>query len=142
MVAARIGWRSVGRVMLVACLVTGLSIALMIGMPVPVMTLAAFVCGAAVSNGLVAYVSLRTMLSPDALLGRVGATARTLSIGLMPIGSLLTGIALDAVGGGTTLVAMGALMVGAAGGFALLPAVRGARLSSTTRSPSSSRHAT
>ena len=126
--AARAGWRSVGRVMLAACLVTGLSIALMIGMPVPVMIVAAFVCGIAVSNGLVAYVSLRTMLSPDALLGRVGATARTLSIGLMPIGSLVTGVALDAVGGGTTLVGMGVLMVGAAALFALLPAVRGARL--------------
>ena len=105
--------------MLASCLVTGLSIALMIGMPVPVMIAAAFVCGTAVSNGLVAYVSLRTMLSPDALLGRVGATARTMSIGLMPIGSLVTGVALDAVGGGTTLVAMGVLMVGAGLLFAL-----------------------
>jgi MFS family permease len=128
LVAARIRWRSVGRVMLAACATTGISIALGVGMPVPVMVLAAFVCGFAVSNGLVAYVSLRTMLSPDALLGRVGATARTLSIGLMPIGSLITGVALDSAGGGTTIIVMGVLMVGAAVLFGLLPAVRGARL--------------
>jgi hypothetical protein len=46
----------------------------------------------------------------------------------MPIGSLVTGVALDALGGGTTLVVMGVLMVGAGLLFALLPAVRGARL--------------
>jgi predicted MFS family arabinose efflux permease len=132
--AARIGFRSVGRVMLAACLVTGLSIALMIGMPVPVMILGAFVCGVAVASGLVAYVSLRTMLSPDALLGRVGATARTLSIGLMPIGSLITGVALDAVGGGATIVGMGVLMVGTAALFAVMPAVRDARLAGPRRS--------
>ena len=132
-IAARIAWRSVGRVMLVASVTTGVAIVAMIGMPVPVMIGAAFVCGIAVSNGLVAYVSLRTQLSPDALLGRVGATARTLSIGLMPIGSLVTGVALDAVGGAGTLVAMGVLMVATGALFALLPAVRGARLSALRR---------
>ena len=75
-----------------------------------------------------AYLSLRTMLSPDALLGRVGATARTLSIGLMPVGSLAAGIALDAIGGGATLALMGLGLVAAGAGFALVPNVRRARL--------------
>jgi hypothetical protein len=47
---------------------------------------------------------------------------------MMPIGSLAAGIALDAVGGGATLAAMGALLLVTAGGFALLPDVRRARL--------------
>ena len=76
---------------------------------------------------LVAYITLRTMLSPDVLLGRVGATARTLSVGLMPVGALITGILLDAVGGTVTLTLMGGLLVAAAAGFSLLPNVRNAR---------------
>ena len=71
------------------------------------MAAAAFLAGVVNANVLVAYVSLRTMLSPDALLGRVGATARMLSVGLSPIGSLAAGLALDAVGGTTTMVVIG-----------------------------------
>ena len=52
----------------------------------------ALLAGILNANVLVAYISLRTMLSPDALLGRVGATARTLSVGMMPVGSLVAGI--------------------------------------------------
>jgi hypothetical protein len=89
----------------------------------------ALLAGAVNANILVAYISLRTMLSPDDMLGRVGATARTLSVGLMPIGALVAGLALDVVGGGATLSAMGALLLVAGAGFALLPAVRRARLS-------------
>ena len=63
-----------------------------------------------------------------ALLGRVGATARTLSVGLMPIGSLVAGIALDAVGGQATLAAMGGLILVVVVVFALMPDVRRARL--------------
>ena len=69
------------------------------------------------------------MLSPDALLGRVGATARTLSVGMMPVGSLVAGILLDTIGGGPTLALMGVGLVVAGAGFALLPDVRGARIS-------------
>ena len=56
-----------------------------------------------------------------------GATARTLSVGLMPVGALITGILLDAVGGTVTLTLMGGLLVAAAAGFSLLPNVRNAR---------------
>jgi hypothetical protein len=68
------------------------------------------------------------LLSPDALLGRVGATARTLSVGLSPIGSLAAGLALDAVGGTFTVVAIGLLLIVVGLGFATRPAVRRARL--------------
>jgi MFS family permease len=133
LLAARLAPRAVGRVMLLGCSATGLAVVLTVGTPIPLMVTASFVTGIAVSNALVAYVSLRTMLSPDALMGRVGATARTVSIGLMPIGSLATGLALDAVGGNQTLMAMGALMIAAGTLFALLPAIRGARLTGPRR---------
>ncbi|MFH1475191.1 MAG: MFS transporter, partial [Chloroflexota bacterium] len=67
-------------------------------------------------------------LSPDALLGRVGATARTLSVGLMPIGALVSGALLDAIGGSATLLLMGVAAIAAGLGFALLPNVRRARV--------------
>jgi hypothetical protein len=77
---------------------------------------------------LVSYLTLRTQLSPDALLGRVGATARTLSVGLMPLGALAAGILLDAAGGAATLALMGAGSIAAGVGFALLPTMRRARV--------------
>ena len=45
----------------------------------------------------------------------------------MPVGALVTGILLDAVGGTVTLTLMGGLLVLAAAGFSLLPNVRNAR---------------
>jgi predicted MFS family arabinose efflux permease len=126
--AARLAPRSVGRVMLLGALGVGLTLLVAVGASVPVLVAGALVAGILNANVLVAYVSLRTLLSPDALLGRVGATARTLSVGLMPLGSLATGIALDAVGGAVTLAAMGTLLIVTAGVFALVPAVRRARL--------------
>lgn len=127
--AARLAPRRTGAVMLLGTVVNGIVLVLSVVAPTLVLVLAALVAGVVNANVLVAYVSLRTLLSPDALLGRVGATARTLSVGLMPLGSLAAGIALDAVGGGPTLVAMGGLLLATAGLFALLPAVRTARIS-------------
>jgi hypothetical protein len=60
----------------------------------------------------------------------VGATARTLSVGLMPIGALVAGALLDVIGGGSTLIAMGVGLIAAGLAFALLPIVRGARIPS------------
>jgi ENTS family enterobactin (siderophore) exporter len=126
--AARLAPKAVGRVMLVGAVAFGVATLLIVGTPVPVMLVAAFVAGVVNSNVLVAYISLRTLLSPDALLGRVGATARTLSVGLSPIGSLAAGLALDAVGGTFTVVAIGLLLIVVGLGFATRPAVRRARL--------------
>jgi MFS family permease len=126
--AARLAPKAVGAVMLGGAVAFGVTTLLFVGTPVPVMAAASFLAGVVNANVLVAYVSLRTMLSPDALLGRVGATARTLSVGLTPIGSLGAGLALDAVGGTWTLVAMGSLLVLVGLGFATRPAVRLARL--------------
>lgn len=129
LLAARLAFRAVGPVMLGGTIVTGLTlIVAALEAPVPVVVGAAFVAGMMQANVLVAYLTLRTQLSPDALLGRVGATARTLSVGLMPLGALATGVLLDLVGGGATLTIMGAAAVVAGLGFALLPNVRRARV--------------
>ena len=94
--------------------------------PVAVIVAVSLFAGVLNTNVLVAYITLRTMLSPDVLLGRVGATARTLSVGLMPVGALITGILLDAVGGTLTLTLMGGLLV-LAGGRVRAPAQRAQR---------------
>jgi MFS family permease len=129
LVAARMSFRAVGPVMLVGTVVMGLTVVVVaLDAPVPVLAGAACVAGLLDANVAVSYLTLRTQLSPDALLGRVGATARTVSVGLMPIGSLVAGILLDAIGGTATLALMGATSVGAGLGFALLPNVRHARV--------------
>jgi MFS family permease len=129
LIAARLAVRSVGRMMLLGAVGEGASLLVVaLGPPVWAMAGVAFLAGILSANTMVAYISLRTLLSPDELLGRVGATARTLSVGLMPIGSLLAGIALDTVGGSTTLLVMGAAMLAVALGFGLMRDVRDAHL--------------
>ena len=128
LVAARIAPKPVGLVMLAGSIGLGVTLIVSVGTPVPVVVAAALLAGILNAYVLIAYLSLRTMLSPDALLGRVGATARTLSVGLMPLGSLAAGIALDTIGGGATLTIMGLGLVVAGAGFALVPNVRRARL--------------
>jgi MFS family permease len=129
LVAARMAFHAVGPVMLVG--ITGIGVALVVvalDVPVAVLVAGAFVAGILNANVLVSYLTLRTQLSPDALLGRVGATARTLSVGMMPIGALVAGALLDVIGGTATLVLMGAASIAAGAGFALLPTVRHARV--------------
>jgi MFS family permease len=129
LVAARMAFRAVGAVMLVGNIVMGLTLVIVaLDAPIPVLVGAAFVAGLLEANVGVSYLTLRTQLSPDALLGRVGATARTLSIGLMPIGALAAGILLDTAGGTATLALMGTASIVAGLGFALLPNVRHARV--------------
>lgn len=129
LVAARMAFRAVGRVMLIGALVMGLTLVLVaLDVPVAVVVAASFVAGVMNANVLVSYLTLRTQLSPDALLGRVGATARTLSVGLMPVGALVAGALLDAIGGTATLALMGSASIVAGLGFALLPTVRRARV--------------
>ena len=68
---------------------------------------AAFVGGVGSGFTIVAYLTYRAAATPDRLLGRVGSTARTISIGLQPIGLFATGILLDAIGGNLTVVLTG-----------------------------------
>jgi len=66
------------------------------------------VCGALV---FVPYITLRSTIPPNHLMGRVGSTARTISVGLAPIGTLLAGLSLDALGGQATLLAIALILV-------------------------------
>jgi MFS transporter, ENTS family, enterobactin (siderophore) exporter len=129
LLAARVAFRAVGPVMLVGSVIMGLTLVVVaLDVPVVVLVAAAFIAGILNANVLISYLTLRTQLSPDALLGRVGATARTLSVGLMPVGALVAGAMLDAIGGTATLFIMGALSIAAGLGFALIPDLRRARV--------------
>ena len=94
----------------------------------PPMLAVSFMAGVSNSNVLIAYLTLRTASSPDQLLGRVGATARTISLGLQPVGMLAGGALLDLSDGATTLIAMGTGAVALSLMFSLSRELRLARL--------------
>jgi MFS transporter, ENTS family, enterobactin (siderophore) exporter len=98
----------------------------LVGLPV---ILVASALGAGISQSLVtvSYVTLRASLTPHELLGRVGSTARVVTLGLQPVGLLIGGVALQTVGGSTTLLGMGGLMLAAAALFSLSTTMRAAR---------------
>ena len=91
---------------------------------IPILLGAAAVAGASQSVVLVTYLTARSNLSPDALLGRVGSTARTISLGLQPIGLLLGGALIDVTDGSTTLAVMGLVLIVLTLGFAPVGALR------------------
>ena len=91
---------------------------------VPVLLAVAIGSGVAQSMVLVTYITLRTALSPDALLGRIGSTARTISLGLQPIGLLVGGALIDLTSGATTIAVMGLVLAGLSLVFVPVQALR------------------
>ena len=87
-----------------------------------------FAAGIADSAVLITYLTVRTAHSPDALLGRIGSTARTISLGLQPVGMLAGGLLIDATNGASTIVAMGVLVAAMSLVFAPIGALRRASL--------------
>jgi MFS family permease len=87
-----------------------------------------FVAGVADSAVLITYLTLRTAHSPDPLLGRIGSTARTISLGLQPVGMLAGGLLIDATNGAATIVAMGVVVAVLSLAFAPIGALRHASL--------------
>ena len=77
---------------------------------VPVLLAVSVAAGVAQSMVLVTYITMRTAYSPDELLGRIGSTARTISLGLQPLGLLAGGALIDLTNGSTTIAAMGLVM--------------------------------
>jgi MFS family permease len=77
----------------------------------------------------VTYVTLRTAASPDALLGRIGSTARVFSLGVQPIGLLAGGLLIDSIGGTSTIAVIGVAACVLALAFAPVRALRHASLS-------------
>jgi predicted MFS family arabinose efflux permease len=77
----------VGLILISWNLVMALGLVIMaVTQAVVVQVVVAAVTGFAQSMVVVTYLTLRTAYSPDDLLGRVGMTARTISLGLQPIG--------------------------------------------------------
>lgn len=106
--ARRIGRGRVAEVLIGGNLVMGCSlIAVSLSAQVPVLLAVALVSGIVQSMVLIMYITLRTAYSPDELLGRIGGTARTISLGLQPIGLLIGGALIDATSGSTTIAVMG-----------------------------------
>jgi MFS family permease len=122
---ARFSRRAVAPFLLGGTLTTGLLLTVVSRVEViPVLLLAASIAGAAQSVVLVTYLTARTNMSPDALLGRIGSTARTLSLGLQPVGLLVGGALIDLTDGSTTIAIMGAILIGLTLVFAPVSALR------------------
>ena len=106
--ARQIGQVRVAEVLIGGSLAMGLSLFLLgVAVEIPVLLAVAVVAGVVQSMILVTYITLRTAYSPDELLGRIGSTARTVSLGLQPIGLLVGGALIDATSGSTTVAAIG-----------------------------------
>ena len=122
---ARTSRRAVAPFLLGGTLTTGLLLTVVARADqIPVLLGAAAIAGIAQSVVLVTYLTARANLSPDALLGRVGSTARTLSLGLQPIGMLVGGALIDLTDGSTTIALMGIVLVGLTLAFAPVGALR------------------
>ncbi|MEP6637863.1 MAG: MFS transporter [Chloroflexota bacterium] len=127
--ARRIGRGRVGEILIGGGVVTGLALVVMaLSSEIAIQVGAALVAGVAQSMMLVTYITLRTAYSPDELLGRIGSTARTISLGLQPIGLLAGGVLIDATSGSTTLGLMGLGVVTVSLLFAPIQSIRRASL--------------
>ena len=125
LVTARSGHRRPAPILLGGTVVTGAMLIVMAGTAsIPFFLTSAVVAGVAQSIVLLTYITLRTNLSPDELLGRIGSTARTISLGLQPFGLLVGGVLIDATSGSTTIILMGLALIAASGGFALVGTMR------------------
>jgi Arabinose efflux permease len=110
-------------------LITGIGLVIIAVRPeIPLLVGTAFISGIAQSMVLVTYVTVRTTHSPDELLGRIGSTARTISLGLQPIGLLAGGALIDLTSGSTTLAVMGVCVIAVSLVFAPVSALRRASL--------------
>jgi predicted MFS family arabinose efflux permease len=91
---------------------------------IPVLLVAAGLAGVCQSLVFLTYITARTNYVPDVLLGRVGSTARTISLGLQPVGMLAGGLLIDLTSGSTTIALMGVVLVGLALVFAPVAPLR------------------
>ena len=127
--ARRIGRGRVAEILLGGNLVIGLALVVVaVSVATPLQIGAAFVAGIAQSMVLVTYITLRTAYSPDDLLGRIGSTARSISLGLQPIGLLVGGALIDLTSGSATIALIGLSVVVVSLGFAPVRALRRASL--------------
>jgi MFS family permease len=127
--ARRIRRGRVAEILLGGNLVIGLGlVVLAVSIEIPIQVAAAFVAGIAQSMVLVTYITLRTAYSPDDLLGRIGSTARTISLGLQPVGLLVGGALIDLTSGSETIAIIGVAVATVSLVFAPIAAIRRASL--------------
>jgi MFS family permease len=130
LLASRLGpGTNVARVAIVAVLVMGgaLIAAAAVGSLGAIVVLTGL-SGAGEAALVIVYISVRAANSPDALLGRIASTARVMALGLMPIGSLIGGLLIDAVGGTATLAILGGSLCLLAVAFSQVRSLRAASL--------------
>jgi MFS family permease len=130
LVVARLGRRAnVVLVMLGGIAFTGLTILGLAAFDtVAAMVLFTLLGGLSETLVSVTYVTLRAAVSPDALLGRIGSTARVFSLGVQPIGLLAGGLLIDSIGGTSTIAVIGLAACVLALAFAPVRALRHASL--------------
>ena len=128
-VTARFRLRHAGRLLLGGNVVRGAAlVAIAVTGSIGAMVGAALVAGLVDSVVLITYITLRAAASTDEMIGRVGGTARTISLGLQPIGFVAAGLLIDAAGGGVTLITIGVGLVATSACFLLsLPLRAGQR---------------
>jgi predicted MFS family arabinose efflux permease len=128
--ATRLGHATnVARVLVVSVLVMGSTLVAAAIVPsLPAVIALTAISGAGEAALVVVYISVRAANSPDALLGRIASTARVIALALMPIGMLIGGVLIDAIGGSGTLVVLGAGMCVLALAFTQVRGLRNASL--------------
>jgi MFS family permease len=128
--ATRLGpGTNVARVLVVAVFVTGASTIGAAAIPsLPAIVALTALSGAGGAALVVVYVSVRAANSPDVLVGRIASTARVAALGLMPIGNLIGGVLIDAVGGTETLAILGVATCALALAFSQVPSLKAASL--------------
>jgi MFS family permease len=108
LLSSRLGRTRIGLRMVAAYLVTATLYIVLAATDLEAVLLGgAFLAGITNAVVLIAYITLRAGVTPDALMGRVGSTARTVSLGIQPLGMLAGGALIELTNGGTTLIAMG-----------------------------------
>lgn len=119
-VTSRLRLKRAGLLMLGGNVIQGVAvIAIVVVGSLAAMAGAALVAGFVESVVLITYITLRAASSSDEMLGRVGGTARTISLGLQPIGFVGAGLLIDAVGGDVTMVLLGLGLIALSAAFAL-----------------------
>jgi MFS family permease len=109
LLASRLGpATNVARVLVGAVLLMGLPIAATAFVSwLPGIVLLTALSGAGEAALVIVYVSVRAAHSPDALVGRIASTARTITLALAPVGALIGGLLIDTIGGTMTLLVSG-----------------------------------
>jgi MFS family permease len=130
LVATRLGpGTNVARALVIAVFVIGVATVASAAIPsLPAIVGLTVLSGGGSAVLVILYISVRAANSPDALVGRIASTARVMALALVPIGSLIGGLLIDAVGGTATLAILGLAVCALAIVFSQVPSLSAASL--------------